>query len=148
MTLPSACNQSDCHTTGDGASHVVSMEADQASIKAKYDEYVALHETVNKSVYEANESSGVDEDKIAEAFTLLEDAEDLVFVYEADGSAQGFHNAEYMLGKINSAITKLNSAQTLADEADSGSSPGFDFLPLLLALSILGMVVLYRKRKL
>ncbi len=149
MDIPEGCNQEGCHTD----KTVADVEARQDEVTPKYTAYETLLATVQDKVDEANETDGVDQDKVDEAYALVDEAEDLALYFESDGSA-GYHNPAYMKAKLDAAMVKLNEANDVAEEAiegagdDDGIIPGFEFTILISAISLLGVAALYlRKRR-
>ncbi|MFX1511444.1 MAG: ammonia-forming cytochrome c nitrite reductase subunit c552 [Promethearchaeota archaeon] len=150
MDLPDACNVAGCHN--DTPRTMDDIEDRQADVATKYTEYTTLLATVQAKVDEANETDDIDQDEVDAAYTLIDDAGDLAQYYISDGSS-GFHNPEFMKAKLDAAITKLNDAQSKAEDAidkageEDGLIPGFEFASLILAISILGVAVLYLRKR-
>ncbi|MFX0204744.1 MAG: cytochrome c3 family protein [Candidatus Hodarchaeota archaeon] len=148
MDIPEACNQADCHTdkTEDD------VTARQTDVATKYSEYTALLATVQEKVDEANETDDIDEEKVQEAYDLIDEATGLAQYYVSDGSS-GYHNPEFMKAKLSAAMDKLNDAKevgeaAIEDAGEDGLIPGYGFATLILAMSLLGVAVLYlRKRR-
>jgi LPXTG-motif cell wall-anchored protein len=155
--LPDACNQTGCHVTTADA-RVASWEANEAAIETLIDDWHTLNDTVVGLI----EAGGVDEWRIAGAEALLEESLMLLEFVESDPGA-GFHNPTLAKTTLNAAIDKLESAKSMLEEEcyssvscpppyttcpeDEEDSPGFTFMGVLLAISLLGAAALFLRRR-
>lgn len=123
---------------------------------------------------EAKATAGVDETKIDNVYSLIEEAEVLMLYVESDPS-EGFHNPTLAEEKLTLALTKLEAAHTAAvdaintavtattgqtsttqpsttqpsttEEPTTGPTPGFELIGILLVFGILGAITVHYRRK-
>jgi predicted CXXCH cytochrome family protein len=145
LSLPDACGQ--CHGAGN-ATRITLMEDIQADTTELLTMFESKLENVSAKVDEANETSGADMTKVANAYALIDEAEALVMFVESDEST-GFHNPDLADAKLKLALAKLEEAYTEAAAAVEGkSTPGFEWFGLILAISLIGITsALFRKRR-
>jgi predicted CXXCH cytochrome family protein len=142
LVLEDACDK--CHV-GQNATRIAALDTIQADITELMDKIESQVTNVSAKVNEANDTSGVDQTKVDSAFDLIDEAKALLLFVEADEST-GFHNPDLAEAKLQLALTKLDEAYTAAvDAMDSGKSTSAS--GLLLALSILSFIVLFRKKR-
>ncbi|MFX0016988.1 MAG: ammonia-forming cytochrome c nitrite reductase subunit c552 [Candidatus Hermodarchaeota archaeon] len=166
INFEDACGQ--CHTGQVDARKEMleNIHGDYETLNATYHTQVA---NVTAKVDEANGTAGVDLCTIEDAYALIEEAEELISLLEHDAS-RGFHNPTMMEDNFALALTKLNEAYAKAEAAIDGespgttsitgttstsssstskaaSTPGYQFFAVLVAISIVSTVLIYRKRR-
>ncbi len=121
---------------------------------------------------EAKATVGVDETKVTNVYSLIEEAELLMLYVESDPS-NGFHNPTLAEEKLNLALAKLEAAHaaavdaintavtattttgqptttqpTTSEEPTTGPTPGFEWIGILFVFGILGTITsLFRKKR-
>ncbi len=152
LDLPHTCDQSGCHDSGTVDERIAWKNEVQGNITDLLTDFDTLLETVKVKANEANKTEDTNQEKVDSAFALIEEAETLANFVKYDSST-GFHNPDLAEFKLYTAISKLTQANTLAQEAidkaeeDEGLIPGFELVGFLLAIKLLGITVLYLRRK-
>ena len=146
------CNVTGCH---DGAGEVETawdtMEEMQTNFTTLLTAYEDLLAEAEDLADDADATEGVDAAKVEAAYDLIADAEHIAEIATADNSG-GFHNNALVKQKLVEATAKLNEAKIKAQDAiDTASteedSPGFELVGLLLTLSLISCVVIYKRKK-
>ncbi|MHA2173564.1 MAG: ammonia-forming cytochrome c nitrite reductase subunit c552 [Candidatus Hodarchaeales archaeon] len=147
LVLEDACDK--CHV-GQNATRIAALEDIQTDVTALMTEIESQVTNVSAKVDQANDTSGVDQTKVDNAYALIDEAEALLMFVEADEST-GFHNPDLAEQKLQLALTKLDEAYAAAVDATPAdtttTTKGTSASGILLALSILSVVVLFRKKR-
>lgn len=164
ISVPDACarchwdfyfNQTTMPDVSDRTDYLEDVQTEVADLLSSFDTKLTA---VKAKADEARAVSGVDKDEIAHIDALIEEAEALA-EFVADDPSGGFHNPDLAKQKLALALSKLDWAQIaaealLAEETsettESSEAPdgaGTPAIGLLAVLSILGVVVLLRKRR-
>ncbi|MHA1976377.1 MAG: multiheme c-type cytochrome [Candidatus Hodarchaeales archaeon] len=103
--------------------------------------YDAKLENVSAKVDEANETKGVDQTEVDNAYALLDEADDL-----SDAIDMAFHNPTLAKQKLQLALTKLDQAYTTAVDAIDGakSAPGFGWI---VVFPVFGLIAIIARKK-
>jgi hypothetical protein len=136
--FPEACGM--CHENNNVTRWNTMQEMDYVDLMETYETQL---ENVTAKAGEAENKSGVDEAKVDNVNDLIDEAEDL-----ADAAKLGFHNPDLAAEKAKLALAKLDEAYAAAEDAIDTAAPGFEWIGVLLVLSLLGIVtVLFRKKR-
>ncbi|MHA1944829.1 MAG: multiheme c-type cytochrome [Candidatus Hodarchaeales archaeon] len=137
-----SCGQ--CHT--DNVTRWATMEEIQGDVGDLIAEYETQLTNVTAKADEANTTYGISNTDVNESYILIDEAKALIMFVESDMS-MGFHNPTLVKAKVNLALTKLDQAYVKADSAKGVSTPGFDFISILAAISFLGIAILLKKKR-
>ncbi|MFX1286316.1 MAG: ammonia-forming cytochrome c nitrite reductase subunit c552 [Promethearchaeota archaeon] len=164
INFEDACGQ--CHT-GQVDTRKDMLNYIQGNFESLNATYYTQLANVTAKVDEANGTAGVDLCTIEDAYALIEEAEELIYPVEHDGS-YGFHNPTMMEDNFALALAKLDEAYVKAETAiggeqtsststtgstssitTSGGTPGFELSTILAVISLVSTatILLHRKRR-
>jgi hypothetical protein len=146
--FPEACSL--CHTDTNTSTYInataawTTMQGYIGDVDDLVDDYDTKYDNVSAKVDEANETSGVDQEAVDNAYDLLDEADDLT----DDAYETAFHNPEFAKEKVQLALTKLEEAYAAAvDAIENREKPasGFELLFIIPAFAL--VAIFFRKRQ-